>query len=177
MSQLPTIRLSHTSNLIPKISLLQFQVLVRLQNLELYFVGIEAQEGDRALIATTPTSLVEHDISLNGSYPWLEHSDIDDLNLSSDRIVGTWATGVDSGWIVTSRGYLFQYAPTVSESSGLLDMWIVIAIPAATGLVVLCLVYLVSPPKVKDRIIERIGNQDERNDLARRRARQQRKRR
>ena len=149
----------------------------RLQNLELYFVGIEAQEGDRALIATTPTSLVEHDISLNGSYPWLEHSDIDNLNLSSDRIVGTWATGVDSGWIVTSRGYLFQYAPTVSDQAGLLDMWIVIAIPAATGLVVLCLVYLVSPPRVKDRIIERIGNQDERNDLARRRARQQRKRR
>ena len=149
----------------------------RLQNLELYFVGIEAQEGDRALIATTPTSLVEHDISLNGSYPWLEHSDIDNLNLSSDRIVGTWATGVDSGWIVTSRGYLFQYAPTVSDQAGLLDMWIVIAIPAATGLVVLCLVYLVSPPRVKDRIIERIGNQDERNDLARRRAKQQRKRR
>lgn len=149
----------------------------RLQNLELYFVGIEAQEGDRALIATTPTSLVEHDISLNGSYPWLEHSDIDNLNLSSDRIVGTWATGVDSGWIVTSRGYLFQYAPNVSDQAGLLDMWIVIAIPAATGLVVLCLVYLVSPPRVKDRIIERIGNQDERNDLARRRAKQQRKRR
>ena len=149
----------------------------RLQNLELYFVGIEAQEGDRALIATTPTSLVEHDISLNGSYPWLEHSDIDNLNLSSDRIVGTWATGVDSGWIVTSRGYLFQYAPNVSDQAGLLDMWIVIAIPAATGLVVLCLVYLVSPTRVKDRIIERIGNQDERNDLARRRARQQRKRR
>ena len=149
----------------------------RLQNLELYFVGIEAQEGDRALIATTPTSLVEHDISLNGSYPWLEHSDIDNINLSSDRIVGTWATGVDSGWIVTSRGYLFQYAPTVSDQAGLLDMWIVIAIPAATGLVVLCLVYLVSPPRVKDRIIERIGNQDERNDLARRRAKQQRKRR
>ncbi|MEL0268245.1 MAG: hypothetical protein VXA14_03975 [Euryarchaeota archaeon] len=149
----------------------------RLQNLELYFVGIEAQEGDRALIATTPTSLVEHDISLNGSYPWLEHSDIDNLNLSSDRIVGTWATGVDSGWIVTSRGYLFQYAPNASDQAGLLDMWIVIAIPAATGLVVLCLVYLVSPPRVKDQIIERIGNQDERNDLARRRARQQRKRR
>ena len=56
-------------------------------------------------------------------------------------------------------------------------MWIVIAIPAATGLVVLCLVYLASPKKVQDRIIERMGNEDERNDLARRRARQQRKRR
>ena len=56
-------------------------------------------------------------------------------------------------------------------------MWIVIAIPAATGLVVLCLVYLASPTKVKDRIIERMGNEDERNHLARRRAKQQRKRR
>ena len=149
----------------------------RLQNLDLYFVGIEAQEGDRTLIATTPTSLVEHDISLNGSYPWLEHSDIENLNLSSDRIVGTWATGTDSGWIVTSRGYLFQYVPTDSDSAGLLSMWIVIAIPAATGLVVLCLVYLASPTKVKDRIIERMGNEDERNHLARRRAKQQRKRR
>ena len=145
--------------------------------MDLYFVGIEAQEGDRALIATTPTSLVEHDISLNGSYPWLEHSDIENLNLSSDRIVGTWATGIDSGWIVTSRGYLFQYVPTDSDSAGLLSMWIVIAIPAATGLVVLCLVYLASPAKVKDRIIERMGNEDERNDLARRRVKQQRKRR
>ncbi|MEK9738888.1 MAG: hypothetical protein VW438_04060 [Euryarchaeota archaeon] len=149
----------------------------RLQNLDLYFVGIEAQEGDRALIATTPTSLVEHDISLNGSYPWLEHSEIENLNLSSDRIVGTWATGIDSGWIVTSRGYLFQYVPTDSDSTGLLGMWIAIAIPAATGLVVLCLVYLASPAKVKDRILERMGNEDERNDLARRRVKHQRKRR
>ena len=86
-------------------------------------------------------------------------------------------TGTDSGWIVTSRGYLFEYVPTSSESSGLLSLWIVIAIPAATGLVVLCLVYLASPKKMQDWTIERIGNEDERKDLARRRAKQQRKRR
>jgi len=56
-------------------------------------------------------------------------------------------------------------------------LWIVIAIPAATGLVVLCLVYLVSPKKMQDWTIERIGNEDERKYLARRRAKQQRKRR
>jgi len=148
----------------------------KLQNLDVYFVGIEAQEGDRVLIATTPTSLIEHDISLNGSYPWLEHSDIENLNLSSDRIVGTWATGTDSGWIVTSRGYLCQYAPTSSGSGGLLNLWIVIAIPAATGLVVLSLVYS-SSTKMQDWAIERIGNEDERKDLARRKAKQQRKQR
>ena len=148
----------------------------RLQNLDLYFVGIAAQGGDRTLIVTAPTGLIEHDISLNGSYPWLEHSAIGDLNLSGDNIVGTWATGTDSGWIVTERGNLFQYAPAPSGSSGLLSLWIVIAIPAATGLVVLSLVYSAST-KMQDWTIERIGNEDERKDLARRKAKQRRKQR
>ena len=51
------------------------------------------------------------------------------------------------------------------RSSGLLSLWIVI-IPAATGLVVLCLVYLASPKKMQDWTIERIGNEDERKDAA-----------
>ena len=146
----------------------------RLQNLDYYFVGIDSQNGDRALIATTPTSLIEHDIGLNNSFPWLEHSDIADLNLSGDKIVGTWATGFDSGWIVTERGYLFEFLSTSSSSSGLLNLWIVIAIPAATGLVVLCLVYMASP-KVQDWTIEKMGNEDEKKDLARRKAKQRRK--
>ena len=148
----------------------------RLPDLDVYFVGIEAQQGDRTLIATTPTSLIEHDVSLNSSFPWLEHSDIDDLNVSSDRIVGTWATGTDTGWIVTSRGYLNQYSPPSSGSTGILSLWIVIAIPAATGLVVLSLVYSAST-KMQDWTIERIGNEDEKKDLARRKAKQRRKRR
>jgi len=147
----------------------------RLPDVDSYFVGIEAQHGDRTLIATTPAGLIEHDISLNSSYPWLEHDDINDLNLSSDRIIGTWSTGEDSGWIVSRRGYLTPFSGPDAGSTGLLYIWIAIAIPVATGLVVLSLV-LSSSKRMQDWTTEKIGSSDEKRHLANRKARQHRKR-
>jgi hypothetical protein len=116
-----------------------------LPDINAYFIGINHQESDRTIIATTPANLIEHDISKNASYPWLEYTDINDINLTNGRIVGTWATGDDSGWIVTNRGYIVSYAPPTKGSASILNLWVVIAIPIATGLVVLSLVYASSP--------------------------------
>ncbi len=137
----------------------------RLPDVNAYFVGIEAQRGDRTIIAATPASLIEHDISLNASYPWLDHSDIDDLNLSSDRIVGTWATGQNSGWIVSARGYLVPFTGPEPDSAGLLTVWIALAIPLATGLVVLSLVFSASP-EAQRWYTERFGNKEDKRRLA-----------
>lgn len=136
-----------------------------LPDVNAYFVGINAQQGDRSLIAMTPSSLIEHDISLNASYPWLDHSDITDLNLSGDRIAGTWATGENSGWIVTARGYLVPFTGPEADSAGLLSIWILIAIPAATGLVVLSLV-LSASPDAQRWYTERFGNKEDKKRLA-----------
>lgn len=138
----------------------------QLPDVNAYFVGIEAQQGDRTLIAMSPSSLIEHDISLNASFPWLDHSDINDLNLSGDRIVGTWSTAQNAGWIVTARGHLIPFAGEVDDSSaGLLSVWILIAIPAATGLVVLSLVFSVSP-EAQRWYTQRFGNKEDKRRLA-----------
>ncbi len=147
----------------------------RLPDVNAYFVGIEAQHGDRTLIAATPASLIEHDISLNASFPWLDYSDIDDLNLSSDRIVGTWSTGQNSGWIVTARGYLVPFTAPEAGAASLLTVWIALAIPAATGLVVLSLVYA-SSPKLRDWTTERIGSDEAKKELAAQKRKQRRRR-
>ena len=147
----------------------------RLPDVDSYFVGIEAPHRDRTLIATTPASLIEHDISPNSSYPWLEHDAINALNLPSDRLAGTRYTGAGPGRLCTPPGDLTPFSGPDAGSTGLLYIWIAIAIPVATGLVVLSLV-LSSSKRMQDWTTEKSGSSDEKRHLANRKARQHRKR-
>tara|TARA_Y100001970_G_scaffold128347_2_gene158510 strand:- start:18055 stop:19266 length:1212 start_codon:yes stop_codon:yes gene_type:complete len=116
-----------------------------LPDVDAYFVDIDRQYGDRTIISLTPSGLIEHDISINASFPWLENSDIDDLNLTSSSIIGIWSTGANSGWIVTNRGFLFEYKPPMEYSTGLIHLWATISIPLTTLLVILSLILYASP--------------------------------
>ena len=149
-------------------------VINQFPDIDAYFVGIEAQAGDRTIIVTTPAGLIEHDISRNASYPWLEQGDVNDLNVSGDRIVGTWGVGEDSGWLVTSRGWIVPYAPPAEGDRGILDLWIILGIPAATGLVLLTIVYSISP-RFRNWSTERFGNEEAKRELAQEKRRKRRR--
>ena len=116
-----------------------------LSGVDAYFVGIDHQYGDRTIISLTPSGLIEHDISINASFPWLENSDIDDLNLTSSGIIGIWSVDKNSGWIVTNRGSLFEYKPPSEKPTELIHIWATISIPLATLLVILSLIVSASP--------------------------------
>ena len=135
-----------------------------LTGLDSYFVGIERQNGDRSLIATIPASLIEHDSLLDASFPWLENNDVEDIELTSGRIIGTWTTGVDSGWIITNRGYVVPFAPPPDESAGLLSIWIALAIPLAMGMVVLSLVYS-SSSRLQEWTVKRFGSKTSKKEI------------
>ena len=122
--------------------------IIQLSDAGGYFTGLSHQQGDRSLIIVTPFSLIEHDLSQSLAFPWLEYHDaVDfDASISGERIVATWSTDRDSGWILTDRGTLVQFHPPLSNSvGGILGAWILIAIPLVTLLVILSLTFGLSP--------------------------------
>lgn len=149
--------------------------LVQVTGAEGYFTGISRQSDDRSLIYVAPFSLIEHDLSLNSSFPWLENSDAVeyDTYVSGSRIVSTWGTDRDSGWILTDRGDLVHYHPPYSNAiGGVLEVWVLIAIPAVTLLVLLSFALSLSPG-LQQRFTLRFGTTEEKR-VARREARRKR---
>jgi len=146
--------------------------LVQVTGVDGYLTGISHQSGDRSLISVTPFSLIEHDLSENASFPWLENADAVeyDADVSGSRIVATWSTDRDSGWILTDRGALVQYHPPYSNTiGGVLEVWILIAIPAVTLLVILSFAISLSPG-LQQWFTLRFGTAEEKR-MARREAR------
>ena len=151
--------------------------LVQITGAEGYFTGISRQSDGRSLIFVAPFGLIEHDLGLNSSFPWLENSDVVeyDTGVSGSRIVATWSTDRDSGWILTDRGDLVQYHPPYSNSiGGVLEVWILIAIPAVTLLVLLSFALSLSPG-LQQRFTLRFGTVEEKR-AARRDARRKKSR-
>jgi len=141
------------------------------------FTGISPQHGDRSIVSATPFSLFEHDLSQNGTFPWLENSDVEEFNVSiaGHRVVSSWATDRDSGWILTDRGTLIQYHPhSEAIPGGVLGAWVLIAIPAATALVILS-VGLSFSPRLQNWFTQRFGTADEKR-MARHEGRRKRRR-
>jgi hypothetical protein len=137
--------------------------LVQVTGAEGYFTGISHQSDDRSLIYVAPFGLIEHDLSMNSSFPWLENSDAVeyDADISGSRIVATWGTDRDSGWILTDRGELVHYHPPNSNAlGGVLEIWVLIAIPAVTLLVLLSFVLSLSPG-LQQRFTLRFGTAEE----------------
>ena len=143
--------------------------IVQLSGSEGYFTGLSHQHGDRSLIIVTPFSLIEHDLSLSASFPWLEYRDAVDFNASiaGERIVSSWSTDRDSGWILPVRGSLVQYHPPLSNSvGGILGAWILFAIPLATLLVILSLMFGLFP-SLRQWFTLRFGSAEEKRDAQR----------
>ena len=146
--------------------------LVQVTGAEGYFTGISHQSDDRSLIYMAPFGLIEHDLSLNSSFPWLENSDAVeyDTDVSGSRIVATWGTDRDSGWILTDRGELVHYHPPYSNAiGGVLEAWVLIAIPTVILLVLLSFTLSLFPG-LQQRFTLRFGTVGEKR-TARREAR------
>ena len=128
------------------------------------FTGIEDQHEDRSIISLTPFSLVEHDTGLNASFPWLENSDVVDFDstVSGERIVATWATDRDSGWILTDRGTILSFHPPPDDSwiGGLMGLVIMIAFPLVIFGVVLSILMSMSP-RLSHWVTMKIGSDEE----------------
>ena len=141
-----------------------------IKGVEGQFTHLNHQIDSRSLIIVAPFSLLEHDLSANSTYPWLDNEDAQkfDATISGERIVGTWNTGENSGWLVTSRGTLVEYHST-EEKGGIgivLGGFIGFLIPLTIVMLLITLVYTGSP-KMQYWMTMKFGNKDEKRDARR----------
>ena len=134
------------------------------------FTQLSHQEEARSLIIVAPFSLLEHNIDTNSTYPWLDNEDAVnfDATISGERIIGTWNTGKDSGWIITSRGTMIEFHST-EESGGIglvLGGIVGFLIPLTIFMLILTLVYTASP-KMQYWMTMKFGNEQEKIDAKR----------
>ena len=134
------------------------------------FMQLSHQEDARSLIIVAPFSLLEHNIETNSTYPWLDNDDAVnfDATISGERIIGTWNTGKDSGWIITSRGTMIEFHST-EESGGIglvLGGVVGFLIPLTIFMLLLTLVYTASP-KMQHWMTIKFGNEQEKIDAKR----------
>ncbi|MDB4865242.1 hypothetical protein OAI00_02610 [Euryarchaeota archaeon] len=134
------------------------------------FMQLSHQEEARSLIIVAPFSLLEHNIETNSTYPWLDNDDAInfDATISGERIIGTWDTGKDSGWIITTRGTMIEFHST-EESRGIglvLGGIVGFLIPLTIFMLLLTLVYTASP-KMQHWMTMKFGNEQEKIDAKR----------
>ena len=91
-----------------------------------------------------------------------------DVEISGERIIGTWNTGEDSGWLITSRGTVIEFHSTEERSQiGVIVGGIVgFLIPLTIGMLILTLVYTASP-KLQYWMTMKFGNKQEKRDAKR----------
>jgi hypothetical protein len=134
------------------------------------FTYLSHQEDARSLIIVAPFALLEHNIKENATYPWLDNEDAQsfDVTISGERIVGSWNTGKDSGWLITSRGTMIEFHST-EESGGIgivLSGFIGFLIPLTIVMLIITLVYTASP-KMQHWMTMKFGNKQEKIDAKR----------
>ena len=138
--------------------------IVKLHGIDGQFNGIEIQSESRSLISMAPFELVEHDLEERASYPWLENEDvvIFDPIVSNDRVVSSWSTGINTGWVVTSTGKIIDFSPESEEAGGgVLTIWIGIIVLGGAILLVLSLITSSSQTLSRWMALA-IGSEDER---------------
>ena len=151
--------------------------IVQLQGFVGAMTGIEAQSDGISLISLAPFGLIEHDKEAGRSFHWLDNIDAVefDVEISDQRIVGTWGSGFFEGWLITDRGTLVSFGPVdQNEGDSMLEIWIgVIILGGATLLVASLMVS--SSPKLSNWLTKRIGSEEERKDVLRKERVQSRK--
>jgi len=138
--------------------------IVKLHGIDGQFNGIEIQSESRSLISMAPFELVEHDLEERASYPWLENEDVVmfDPIVSNDRVVSSWSTGINTGWVVTSSGKIIDFSPEREEGGGgVLTIWIGIIVLGGAILLVLSLITSSSQTLSRWMALA-IGSEDER---------------
>jgi len=145
------------------------------------FTHICAHSADRLMVAMVPFGLIEHDVTKEDSFPWLDHSDIASTEdeIATRQVTCSWGTGTDDGWVLNDRGRVARFVPDneidnplVSSIVGYaLTVVIVISVPG----IIIGLIFMNSPslqatynrwrrrrkglePSLKDRREERRRN-------------------
>ena len=141
-----------------------------INGIEGQFTNLNHQNDARSLIIVAPFSLLEHDISKNATFPWLDNVDAQefDIEISGERIIGTWSSGENSGWLITSRGTVVEFHSTEegSEIGIILGGIVGFLIPLTIGMLVLTLVYTASP-KMQYWMTMKFGSRQEKRDAKR----------
>ena len=151
--------------------------IVQLQGFVGAMTGIEAQSDGISLISLAPFGLIEHDKEAGKSFHWLDNIDAVefDVEISDQRIVGTWGSGFFEGWLITDRGTLVSFGPVdQNEDNSMLEIWIGIIILGGATLLVASLMAS-SSPKLSNWLTKRIGSEEERKDVLRKERRKSRK--
>ena len=115
------------------------------------FTHICAHSSDRLMVAMVPFGLIEHDVTKEDSFPWLDHADIASTEdeIATRQVTCSWGTGMDDGWILNDRGRVARFVPDneidnplISSIVGYaLTVVIVISVPG----IVLGLIFMNSP--------------------------------
>ncbi len=151
--------------------------IVQLQDIEGQFNGIEVQSDGRSLISMVPFAIIEHDLGGRLSFPWLENPDAVDFSpsIAGERIVSTWSTGENTGWLITGPGNIVEFRPTGEDSSnGLLGIWIGVVVLGGAILLVASLI-VSSSPGLSRWLAIKIGSDEERGRAQRELRRQGRR--
>ena len=153
--------------------------IVQLQGVEGAINGIEYQSEGKSLISVAPFGIIEHDLGLRKSFPWLENIDVVDFNteISDHRIVSSWQTGSNIGWVITSEGAMISFSPEFQEKKGgLLEIWIGLVIIGGTLLLISSLI-VSSSPGLSRWVSMKIGSDEERERAIKESRRRSRKKR
>jgi hypothetical protein len=138
--------------------------IVQLQGLEGQFNGIEEKASGGSLISMAPFGVIEHQLNQElCCSQWVENSDARtyNLDLSNDRVVSTWSTDLNSGWIVTSTGKFVYFSPSNDENSGgVLGIWVGIVVLGGTTLLAVSLLTS-SSPWLSRWMAKTIGSEEE----------------
>ncbi len=153
--------------------------IVQLQGFTGAMTGIDLRGDGVSLISLVPFGLIEHDLSASKSFHWLDNIDAVefDVQISDERIVGTWDSGHFQGFLITDRGTIVSFEQANQDDSAtILDIWVAIVILGGAALLLTSLLTS-SSPRLSRWVTKKIGSEEERKSALREERLQSRKKR
>ena len=151
--------------------------IVQLQDVDGQFNGIAGQSDGKSIVFVVPYSMIEHDLVMRLSFPWLENADAVsyDPAIAGERLVATWATSEYTGWALTSPGTIVAFSPVPDDrTGGILGIWMgVVIVGGAIGMILSLIIS--SSPRLSRWLTMRVGSEEERKEARREQRRKDRR--
>ena len=150
---------------------------MQLQDVDGQFNGIAEQSDGKSIISVVPYSMIEHDLILGLSFPWLENADAVSYDpvIAGERLVATWATSEYRGWALTGPGTIVAFSPVPDDrTGGILGIWMgVVIVGGAIGMILSLIVS--SSPRLSRWLTMRVGSEEEQKKARREQRRKDRR--